>query len=625
MWGGIECTVNRVQDRYINQCEKNGHTNRLSDLELFTSLGIQKLRYPCLWEVVAPRDLNDCDWKYLDERLETLRKLKQKLIAGFLHHGSGPIYTNLIDEEFPLKFAHYAMLFAQRYPWVNDFTPINEINTTARFSFLYGHWFPHLKDETSYLRSLMIQTKGTILAMKEIRKINPHARLILTDDLGKCQSTEELKDQCEFENQRRWLSWDLVSGMVTKNHPLYWWFIKCKINPKDLIWLEENACPPDVIGINHYHLSNRYLDHRLELFPVWSHGGNGRQNYADIGAIDTGLVDPIDPEDIFQEAWARYKRTIAITECHTNGFQEAQMRWLNQIWKTSEKLRSRGVKIEAVTAWSLLGTFDWHNLCTKCENYYEPGVFDLRNNEGIPKPTSLSRMVTSLARNGSFESPLLGSVGKWKTGRRILFQAKPGQFTSLEHHKEIPPILILNTGRELEAALISACGERNIKFQEHNLKTAELTEINLTLEEITDINPWAIIYTSNFKESSVKKIKQTEFDKTIDSKSTNLKRICLDHKIKLIEVESRFNALADSYLCDLPRKFLKIVVNPDSSLSLNHMDLANQIITFLVNEQEGIIYITPSENSEGITSHMESTSLIVASELESSVNNYRRE
>lgn len=498
IWGGLECTLNRVGDRFINQCEKNGHNKRLSDLKLFHELGIQKLRYPCLWELVAPKDLDHCDWSYLDERLGELKRLNQEFIAGLLHHGSGPYYTSLIDPDFPVKLATYARLFAQRYPWVNDFTPINEINTTGRFSTLYGHWYPHLTDSTMFLKSMLLQCKGTILSMREIRSINPKARLIQTDDLGKCQSTEELKDQRDFENERRWLSWDLLCGKVNKDHPLYWWFMKCGIDAQDLSWFEENACPPDVIGINHYFLSNRYLDHRLELFPDWSHGGNGQQTYADVGALDTGLVQNIDPEVLLREAWDRYGITIAITECHTRGHREQQMRWLYQVWNTCRKLKDEGVDIEAVTAWSLLGTYDWHNLCTKCEDFYEPGVFDLRSSDKTPHHTALSRMIQSLARDEKIDSPLINSDGIWKTGRRILFNAQPGQFTSLDHEHHVRPLLISGATGTLGQAFAIVCGERNIHYKLLTREEMNISDIKSVETAIDKYNPWAIINAAGY-------------------------------------------------------------------------------------------------------------------------------
>ena len=46
MWGGLECTVNRVGDTYFDQLERNGHINRPSDIQRFAELGMRALRYP---------------------------------------------------------------------------------------------------------------------------------------------------------------------------------------------------------------------------------------------------------------------------------------------------------------------------------------------------------------------------------------------------------------------------------------------------------------------------------------------------------------------------------------------------------------------------------------------------
>ncbi len=54
MWGGVECTVNRVGDSYFDQTERCGHASRIDDLDRIAELGIRTLRYPVLWERTAP-------------------------------------------------------------------------------------------------------------------------------------------------------------------------------------------------------------------------------------------------------------------------------------------------------------------------------------------------------------------------------------------------------------------------------------------------------------------------------------------------------------------------------------------------------------------------------------------
>ena len=147
VWGGVECTVNRVRDRWHDQGLRNGHPRRIEDLDRFASLGIRALRQPVLWEHVAQRG-----FEVEDRWLPRLRELGLRPIVTLLHHGSGPPGTSLVDPAFPTKLAAHARAVAERYPWVTDWTPVNEPFTTARFSGLYGHWYPHGRDDATCLR-----------------------------------------------------------------------------------------------------------------------------------------------------------------------------------------------------------------------------------------------------------------------------------------------------------------------------------------------------------------------------------------------------------------------------------------------------------------------------------------
>ena len=221
VWAGVECTVNRVGDEYLDQLERNGHATRLNDLDLFAELGIKAIRYPVLWEKIAPNGLENADWSWTDERLGRLRELGICPIVGLVHHGSGPRDTSLVDPKFPEKLAVFARAVADRYPWVRYYTPVNEPLTTARFSGMYGHWYPHGRDELTFARALLGECRAVVLAMKAIREVNPSAQLVQTEDLGKIYSTPKLEYQAEFENDRRWLSLDLLCGRINPTHSMW--------------------------------------------------------------------------------------------------------------------------------------------------------------------------------------------------------------------------------------------------------------------------------------------------------------------------------------------------------------------------------------------------------------------
>src|SRR5690606_6638122 len=131
------------------QLDANGHRERLEDLELFAGTGIRRLRQAVLWERHAG---HRPDWQQADAALARLRSLGIEPIVGLVHHGSGPPGTSLVDDSFAPGLAAHAARVARRYPWVERYTPVNEPLTTARFSGLYGLWYPHGRDNATFAR-----------------------------------------------------------------------------------------------------------------------------------------------------------------------------------------------------------------------------------------------------------------------------------------------------------------------------------------------------------------------------------------------------------------------------------------------------------------------------------------
>ncbi len=423
LWAGIECTVNRVAETFFDQLEWSGHARRAEDLDLFASLGVKAIRYPLLWERVAPNGLAQADWTWADQRMERLRQLGIRPIVGLVHHGSGPRHTSLVDPAFPQQLAEYARAVAQRYPWVDAYTPVNEPLTTARFSGLYGHWYPHGRDENTFARALLNQVRGTQLAMQAIRQVNPAAQLVQTEDLGKVYSTPTLDYQADYENTRRWLSLDLLVGRMTKKHSLYDYFDWAGISENELRAVVEAPCPPDVIGLNYYITGERFLDERLERYPAQFHGGNGQHQYADIEAVRVVAEGVAGIGVLMQEVWERYRRPLVVSEVHLGATRDEQVRWLVEVWQEAQAARAAGVDIRAITIWSLLGAYNWHCLVTRDECHYEPGVFDLRS--GLPRPTLLAQAARALVERGSFDHPVLDTPGWWRQPTRLLYPAVP--------------------------------------------------------------------------------------------------------------------------------------------------------------------------------------------------------
>src|SRR5690606_37526719 len=146
---------------------------------------------------------------------------------------------------------------------------------------------------------------ATTRAMREIRRVIPSARLIQTEDFGHTFSTQPCAAQAGHDNIRRLATWDLLTGRMTGAHPFRGRLDGFGLG-KRVEALNDDPTPPDVIGLNHYVTSDRFLDHRLDLYPPHVHGGNGEMAYADVEAVRVVQCFPCGWSAALHTLWERY-------------------------------------------------------------------------------------------------------------------------------------------------------------------------------------------------------------------------------------------------------------------------------------------------------------------------------
>jgi dTDP-4-dehydrorhamnose reductase len=493
--------VNRVGNTYIDQLELSGHATRESDLDLLTEIGFKAVRYPVLWERLAANGIRNIDWSWTDRRLGLLRDASIRPIVGLVHHGSGPSHTNLLDQAFPHLLAEFAQAVAERYPWIDAYTPVNEPLTTARFSGLYGHWYPHAKDDRSFFQALFNETRGTVLAMRAIRKINPQAQLVQVEDAAKIYSTPPLKYQADFENERRWLSLDLLSGTVGKDHPMKWYLDHVGMKPDDIEWFSDNPCMPDVIGMNYYLSSERFLDHRTELYPGCAVGGNGRDAYVDVEAARVLKDGIMGVGPLLREAWQRFHLPMAVTELHNGCTREEQARWFVEQWHSAASLVNEGIDVRAITAWALLGSFHWNKLVTACDGIYEPGVYELRSPQ--PLPTVMVKILKQIAKGEAPDHPALRSPGWWNRSDRHIYgvshsASRRAKLAVVRTAAPEPPILITGRTGTLGRAFAKICVARGLSHRLLSRAEMDIANLNSVEEAIERWHPWAIVNAAGY-------------------------------------------------------------------------------------------------------------------------------
>ncbi|HEY0678649.1 MAG TPA: family 1 glycosylhydrolase [Chitinophagaceae bacterium] len=535
IWGGVECTINRVGDVFRDQLEYTGHYTRENDIDLFAGLGIKAFRFPVIWERHQPSPDTQIDWSWTEKQLNKLQSHNIIPIAGLVHHGSGPAFTSLLDDKFPELLAGYAKQVAEKFPSIEYYTPVNEPLTTARFSGVYALWYPHHKSDRSFVKMVINQAKGIVLSMQAIRSVNPFAKLVQTEDLGKTYSTRKLRYQAVFENRRRWLVFDLLCGRVTKKHPLWPYFIKYT-DEATLNFFLLNQCPPDIIGVNHYVTSERFLDDDYRKYPRSMIGGNRRNRYADVEAVRANHGQPSGLKELIKELWNNYKIPIAVTEVQLHCSRDEQLRWMRHVWRTCLELCQEGIDIRAMTAWALLGAKGWNKLLTE-EGEYESGVFDIRSGE--PRLTAVGKLIGSLSNGVEEKFPFLKDPGWWERDMRFI---RPDERVKLNGHfasnNSTRPLLIIGKTGTLGKAFARLCELRAISYRLLSRQDVDIAD-EKQIERMIDLHkPWAIVNAAGFV-----RVDDAEAEKDVcfianATGPENLAKVCRRSGIRLMTFSS---------------------------------------------------------------------------------------
>src|SRR3546814_18584703 len=109
----------------------------------------------------------------------------------------------------------------------------------------------------------------------------------------------------------------MLSGRVEPGHRFHDELLCSGISQCQPEELASGEATPDMIGINHYLTSERFLDHRPALYPGHEIWGNGRARYVHAEAVRVkrqngrpALTETLD------EVRKRQPITLAIHQCH---------------------------------------------------------------------------------------------------------------------------------------------------------------------------------------------------------------------------------------------------------------------------------------------------------------------
>ena len=355
-------TINQGRVR-VDEMAKCGHYEKWrEDFACAAQLGIRFLRYgPPIHRTYLGADRYD--WTFADETFADLRTRGITPIVDLCHFGVPDWIGNFQNPDFPALFAEYAGAFARRFPWVQLYTPVNEMYVCAMFSARYGWWNEQLHDDRSFVNALKHIVKANLLAMHAILAVRPDALFIQSEssEYFHAENPAAIKP-AEILNAERFLSLDLNYGRRV-NSEMYEFLTDNGMTRAEYHYFLENDIKHHCIMGNDYYVTN---EHRVAA------DGNTRPSGEVFGYCE-----------ITRQYYERYGLPVMHTE--TNTWQgpkgDEAVYWLWKEWANVLRLRNSGVPVVGFTWYSLTDQIDWDNALREEHGTLNPlGLFDLDRN-----------------------------------------------------------------------------------------------------------------------------------------------------------------------------------------------------------------------------------------------------
>lgn len=340
--------------------ESCGHYARWKeDFALVSEMGIGFLRFgPPIHKTWL--GAGQYDWEFADLAFAELKRRNIVPIVDLCHFGVPDWIGNFQNPEFADLFLAYAMAFAQRYPWVQLYTPVNEMYICATFSARYGWWNEQLSSDAGFVTALKHLVRANVLAMEAILTVRPDAIFIQSEssEYFHAESPSAIRPAEEM-NSQRFLSLDLNYGRRVDSQ-MYEYLLDHGMTKAEYHFFLDKRLKQHCIMGNDYYVTN---EHRV------AEDGSTRASGEIFGY-----------SEITRQYHDRYQLPVMHTE--TNFSQgplggEA-VDWLWKEWANVLRVRNDGVPIVGFTWYSLTDQVDWDSALREQNGNVNPlGLFDL--------------------------------------------------------------------------------------------------------------------------------------------------------------------------------------------------------------------------------------------------------
>jgi beta-glucosidase len=359
---GIENSVPTIDGgrTRIDEMESCGHYDRWQeDFSLVKDMGIDYLRFG---PPIHKTWLGDgkYDWAFADQTFAELKRLNIVPIVDLCHFGVPDWISNFQNSDFPHLFCKYARDFAARYPWIQLYTPVNEMYICATFSARYGWWNEQLSSDAAFVTALKHLVKANVLAMQAILRSRPDAIFVQSEssEYFHAESPHAIR-HAEVMNSQRFLSLDLNYGR--------------RVDSEMYEYLMDNGMTRDEY---HFFLGNRMKQHCImgnDYYVTNEHRVDAEGRTRASGEI-------FGYSEITRQYHDRYRLPVMHTETNLNQgpIGTEAVDWLWKEWANVLRVRNDGVPVVGFTWYSLTDQVDWDSaLRVKNGNVNPLGLYDL--------------------------------------------------------------------------------------------------------------------------------------------------------------------------------------------------------------------------------------------------------
>jgi beta-glucosidase/6-phospho-beta-glucosidase/beta-galactosidase len=333
------------------------------DFALVRELRLEYLRYgpPYYRTHLGP---GKYDWSFTDETFAEMSRLGITPIADLCHFGVPDWVGDFQNPDWPGLFAEYARAFAERYPWVRLYTPVNEIYICAKFSAMLGWWNERLTGDRSFITALKNLVKANTLAEEAILEVQPRAYFIQSESSEHFHPScpvPEVQDLADHLNHERFMSLDLCYG----HHDICWCVYE-KLMDNGMTREEFRWCLQHGRALRSHHIMGN------DYYVTCEHLVHPDGHLTPAG-------DTFGYYLVTKQYFDRYRLPVMHTE--TNMDAERAPVWLRKQWANVLRLKQDGIPIIGFTWYSLTDQVDWDVGLREDNGKVNPlGLYDLDRN-----------------------------------------------------------------------------------------------------------------------------------------------------------------------------------------------------------------------------------------------------